>query len=843
MAKFLNADGLTRLVALIKQALGGKQEKDFVVNVTESSNTLTADKTWTEISTAHNAGRNVVVDYNNFVYRLISFDNNGAEFATTSADGGDLMFSDLYVSSSNVWTDNTAYAQPELVSGTNIKTINNTSLLGSGNITLGAEDVIYSGDENYNLQAGDNLNESLDKLDSAIHNLGTPNEIASITATESSVSGGNNTVTITDTDGNSTSFNVKNGVNGQDGVSLGEISLVQTTGTATDAVMSQNAVTEYGRKVTAADLDGTSDWIKAKLEAQGWEFGKYVNTSGTLTANASYCATPYIEIGNLNNHSITFTYKFNSSSVACVVFYNDSGVKQNYWICNANTARTVTVTSVENATKIRISLNANDLRGCYIYDNTTGEYLFKSTPHIENALATDNATVGYGTFENYMLANELGTSERKAASQKVANDIQSNVDAIGRRSYGTTATFNANTAGLLMRSEKKYDTSSLPWVDVVTYNVQGGTGGASCRWFGFCPTITKDPQTANDYIGFKGSTWDCDFIIRRNGVAVYTASKALTSFSSSFIIGFRLDFRHKTLLLMKRQSNGTLWSSTIDLNSYDINLGKCYLYTSSGYCCYVADTYIGWNSSLNMTDFEAFFSNPMTAGKFKMFNEYTYPSDDIDGGVFAPFGQMMSTWNSTQDSNDHWVASFDSPSVYINMINSQPSVPSTHYLYTNWDLIIGIGKIKVVSGTLYLKAYSYYAIKDVYDLTDNVFLTATDGEYTIQEGHTIEVRGKIGANSKSHLFNVKGTCTLEMWDWEAHVSMNTNITPTNYDGAKVFGGIPFLNDMPNLVVDMPLIASSNYYVHGVMKYTSNKLYARVYDTSTNTFVDKQISNT
>ena len=312
---------------------------------------------------------------------------------------------------------------------------------------------------------------------------------------------------------------------------------------------------------------------------------------------------------------------------------------------------------------------------------------------------------------------------------------------------------------------------------------------------------------------------------------------------SVLVVGFRLDFRRKTILLMRKQINGTIWSNTIDLSSYDIDLGSCYLYTSIGYCSYVADTYIGWNSSVNFINFGDFFNDALEVGKFKKIKEHNYPSDDIDGSVFAPFGQMMKSWSSTQDNNNHWVASFDSPSEYVNLTNDSPSISTSHYLYSNWDLIIAIGKLKVVSGTLYLKAYSYFFIKDVYDLTDNVFLSATDDVYTIQEGHTVEIRGQIGVNSKSHLFNVKGTCTLEMWDWEAHVSMNTNFTPTNYDGKKVFGGIEFSYERPDLVIDIPLMGTSkNYYAQGLMFIENGKVYTKVYDTSTNTYVNKQISN-
>lgn len=102
--------------------------------------------------------------------------------------------------------------QDALVSGTNIKTVNNESLLGSGNISVA----------------------------------GTPGEpgddgvgISSVVqTTESTVSGGTNVITVTKTDGTSSTFNVRNGD------AVGSATIVQTTGNSTTSVMSQDAVTK-----------------------------------------------------------------------------------------------------------------------------------------------------------------------------------------------------------------------------------------------------------------------------------------------------------------------------------------------------------------------------------------------------------------------------------------------------------------------------------------------------------------------------------------------------------------------------------------------------------------------
>jgi len=70
-------------------------------------------------------------------------------------------------------------------------------------------------------------------------------------------------------------------------VNAGDINVMQATGTSTTGVMSQNAVTEYGRKVTTEDLVGTSNWIKEKLTDAGWEFGKYLQSNRTTIANTT----------------------------------------------------------------------------------------------------------------------------------------------------------------------------------------------------------------------------------------------------------------------------------------------------------------------------------------------------------------------------------------------------------------------------------------------------------------------------------------------------------------------------------------------------------------------------
>ena len=315
--------------------------------------------------------------------------------------------------------------QDALASGTNIKTVNNNSLLGSGDLHFDGGNLVYSGNETYELVAGETIDQNLDRIDVLIHDLGSPNEIASITTSESSASGGNNTVTITETNGTTTSFNVKNGIDGQDGqdgadgVSLGEIALVQTTGDSEESVMSQKSVTEYGRKVTAEDLAGTSDWVKAKLTEEGWVFGKYVVSSGNLSTNTSYVASPFFAVSGIEGHSITFAGGFAWSS-ACIAFYNESKTRVDYWGHTTN-PRTITLATYATEMKyVRFTCAIGKIAECYILDNTTREYIFKGDEYL--ALYNNNNNITYDFLENNVIAQELGDNTTKVVSQKVLTD-------------------------------------------------------------------------------------------------------------------------------------------------------------------------------------------------------------------------------------------------------------------------------------------------------------------------------------------------------------------------------------------------------------------------------------
>jgi hypothetical protein len=380
--------------------------------------------------------------------------------------------------------------QGTLVSGTDIKTINGNSILGSGDLEIDG-DIYYDGAGTGSYSPStDTINDCIDSLDSRITALGTPNEIASITAVESNVSGGNNTVTITETNGTSKTFNVKNGV---DGVSLGEVALMQTTGDSEESVMSQKAVTEYGRRVTAEDLDGTSNWIREKLTEEGWEFEKYVNSSGTLSARASYCASTFIPVSNIKEHSLTVCYMYSTYSTSYFCFYDSN---KNYitglrYTMNSDNSRTVSIdTSAtwDDVAYIRITCNPNKLSECYIKDNTANEYVWRGNEYIEPFC--NNFLINSGVFRNTFVSQEEGTSKTKVMSQDAlsglgfANRFTNNITPC----KGITTTNQSyRTIGLKLNDKQK---QLLEDADTITIRIS-----------------SKKFWESNNYAGVQGAFW------------------------------------------------------------------------------------------------------------------------------------------------------------------------------------------------------------------------------------------------------------------------------------------------------------------------------------------------
>ena len=250
-----------------------------------------------------------------------------------------------------------------------------------------------------------------DEVDDAISNISTEvNEISSVTATPTA---SGNTVTITLTDGTNTTFNV---LNGTDGISLGEIGLVQSTGDATDKVMSQKAVSDQVKRitdVTEQDLNGTSSWVKGKLEALGWIFGKKFGSQGALVDDENYCVTPMLQTGNIYQHSVTFCYRYNSSDAKFPFYKSDDSYRTRIGISTNNLkTQDMTGAAFAETTQMRATFNPNDLRNCYILDNTTGVYIFKGDEYLDQICQDGKLLIDYDFAEdNYLNKDNVVTTE------------------------------------------------------------------------------------------------------------------------------------------------------------------------------------------------------------------------------------------------------------------------------------------------------------------------------------------------------------------------------------------------------------------------------------------------
>lgn len=115
--------------------VSGLAAKALVVTITTRGSTYSADKTFAEISAAIAAGRLVVANQGGSIYTLALASGSEVYLTTDNAEDVGIVDSFAIYSNGDVERFN-AVLQPQLVSGTNIKTINNGSLLGAGDIEL-----------------------------------------------------------------------------------------------------------------------------------------------------------------------------------------------------------------------------------------------------------------------------------------------------------------------------------------------------------------------------------------------------------------------------------------------------------------------------------------------------------------------------------------------------------------------------------------------------------------------------------------------------------------------------------------------------------------------------------
>ena len=91
--------------------------------------------TFAEITAAINAGKIPICIHGGTHICVLSYKDDGEEYYFCCVDGVDSI-KYLTLTAADDWNDYTYYLQQQLSSGTTIKTVNNTSLLGSGNVAV-----------------------------------------------------------------------------------------------------------------------------------------------------------------------------------------------------------------------------------------------------------------------------------------------------------------------------------------------------------------------------------------------------------------------------------------------------------------------------------------------------------------------------------------------------------------------------------------------------------------------------------------------------------------------------------------------------------------------------------
>lgn len=384
--KVLNKDGLSYFWNKIKNFLDRKQDKDFIVNVSFDENTAehSTDKTFAEILDAYNSDKTIIVKFEDSNYSLSFYEEDYAFYFVKVEGYGHYSI--------NIMSDNTVSyeicnLQSFLVSGTNIKTVNNNSLLGSGNIELSSDSILYKGEGTNYVAYGDSLTDAVDELSDAVDDLGDLNQIESITTSESTASGGNNTVTITETNGTTTSFNVKNGIDGRDGqdgvdgadgVSLGEIALVQTTGDSEGSVMSQSSVTKYGERINGVAELAMKYGVNLRLP-EGYSEVEWIgndNGAGSLITN-------YVPQFDTTRFVGSFERTNNGSANNPIIFRAQTNGKQSFYMAftgyNKNQITIRCYNNTSNQTYVNLT-NANDFVW-HNFDMTCGKLILDGSEY------------------------------------------------------------------------------------------------------------------------------------------------------------------------------------------------------------------------------------------------------------------------------------------------------------------------------------------------------------------------------------------------------------------------------------------------------------------------------
>lgn len=345
--------------------------------------------------------------------------------------------------------------------------------------------------------------------------------------------------------------------------------------------MSQKAVTEYGRKVTAEDLNGTSEWIKARLTSAGWLLGKYIKSDGTAVNDTGCCVTPYIQIGDLSNHILEISFGFVNGN-RCIALYTSSGSKVTYYGATSN-PRTVTLGSISTATQLRVTFNINDIPKCYIYDKTADEYIIKGDDVIVDILK--NNLVNYKLFKDTLVVQNSGNSDRTVMSQKAVGEAIEDAP-LRKMKFNNYAVFGAYTD----KTCTSVDTYNIDELKVITsLRVVDTFGANNPSYYNYglrhILGIVRASSPTTDYLSLYGDGYNLYLWFKKNGTDVLKYSLGNSNGRKILRTFARIDLYGKTISLYSKGGDGTYLTlvENYDISELDLsNLQEVKIVTSVG---------------------------------------------------------------------------------------------------------------------------------------------------------------------------------------------------------------------------------------------------------------------
>ena len=328
--------------------------------------------------------------------------------------------------------------QDTLVSGENIKTVNGESLLGGGDLTItgrpGSDGVGIS---------------------------------SVVQTTESTESGGTNVITVTNTDGSTSSFKVRNGD------AVGSVVVSQERGTSTTATMSQDSITKELEAITNYKREVENAYVYVT-----WEYGR-LDTDGSVISGWGAVSKMLPVIPNE-------TISLNSIAVVKVAYFDKN---KSFLSIVSMSSGMNDYTVPSNAYYARYQLD-DDRGPAYFtvrkrtFENKSFSDLILSPlkTTISIGFTGDSNTTGYGVTGNKSWANLM--SDALTGITSIRFDVNSSwVDCLGYKNYadganmqaGSIFGINTDATSITLEYTDNYDSAWNWYVD----GAQTGTASST----------------------------------------------------------------------------------------------------------------------------------------------------------------------------------------------------------------------------------------------------------------------------------------------------------------------------------------------------------------------------